>query len=48
MKLRVTVPFGAYQIGDEITDADAIKAILGSEQAAYVVQVKADPPPKSK
>jgi len=47
MKLVVTVPFGAYQVGDQITDADAIKAILGSEQSAYVVQVAADPPAKT-
>jgi|Deesub1362B_J571_1020462.scaffolds.fasta_scaffold145304_2 hypothetical protein len=48
MKLVVTAPFGAYQVGDQITDADAIQSILGSEQAAFVVQVAADPPPKSK
>ncbi|MFV0916101.1 hypothetical protein ABNQ24_12300 [Ralstonia pseudosolanacearum] len=42
MKLVVKDAFGTYKPGDEITDPDAIKAILGSEQAAYVVQVAAD------
>jgi hypothetical protein len=48
MKLVVTTPFGRYEIGDEITDADTVASILASEQAAYVTHVAADPPPKKK
>lgn len=48
MKLVVTTPFGGHQVGDEITDDKAIAAVLESEQAAFVTQVAADPPPKSK
>ena len=48
MKLVVTVPFGTYTQGDEITDQDAIQAVLASEQSAYVVQVSDDAPPKAK
>lgn len=48
MKLVVNVPFGTYKQGDEITDQDAIQAVLASEQSAYVVQVSDDAPPKAK
>ncbi|CAJ0705840.1 hypothetical protein [Ralstonia holmesii] len=48
MKLVVNVPFGTYQQGDEITEPDAVQAVLASEQSAYVVQVANDPPPKQK
>lgn len=48
MKLVVNVPFGTYQQGDEITEPDAVQAVLASEQSAYVVQVAYDPPPKQK
>ena len=48
MKLVVTVPFGTYKQGDEITDQDAIQAVLASEQSAYVVQVADDAPQKLK
>lgn len=37
MKLTVTVPFGAYVRGQQITDLLTIAAILNSDQAAFVV-----------
>lgn len=39
MKLVVIHAFADYKIGDEIKDAETIKAILESEQAQYVVKV---------
>ncbi|CAJ0698817.1 hypothetical protein [Ralstonia holmesii] len=48
MKLVVNVPFGTYQQGDQITDPDAVQAVLASEQSAFVVQVADDAPPKAK
>ncbi|CBJ38331.1 conserved protein of unknown function [Ralstonia solanacearum CMR15] len=48
MKLVVIVPFGTRQHGDEITEPAEVQAVLASEQAAYVVQVADDPPPKPK
>ncbi|WP_183031741.1 hypothetical protein [Cupriavidus sp. UME77] len=47
MILRVISPFNGYQIGDEITDAQEVAAILASEQSNNVVKVAA-PPVKSK
>ncbi|HTW27867.1 MAG TPA: hypothetical protein VME92_12125 [Acetobacteraceae bacterium] len=37
--LVVVRPFGSFQRGDVITDADAIKTVLQGEQAAHVVRV---------
>ncbi|MCK4121401.1 hypothetical protein HFK83_03325 [Ralstonia pseudosolanacearum] len=48
MKLVVKDAFGTYKPGDEITDPDAVQAVLASEQSAYVVQVADDTPPKAK
>lgn len=48
MKLIVTTRFADHQIGDEITDEKEVAAVLASEQAAYVTQVAADPPPAKK
>lgn len=41
MNLCVTEPFGEYAKGDIITDAEAIAAILASEQARFVVKIPA-------
>lgn len=46
MKLVVKDAFGTYKPGDEITDPDAVQAVLASEQSAYVTKVAADPPAK--
>ena len=43
--LRVTQAFADHAVGDDITDASAIKTILECEQAAFVVRV-ADPDPE--
>ena len=45
MNLVVLHAFGNYQKGDQIADADKVKAILESEQAAYVVKVAAQDDP---
>jgi hypothetical protein len=45
MDLIVTSQFGAYQVGDRITDQAAVKAIVESEQSAYVTQVASASPP---
>lgn len=42
--LRVIQPFADHDVGDAITDASEIEAILDSEHAAFVVSV-ADPEP---
>jgi hypothetical protein len=39
--LVVVRPFAAYAIGDAVTDADTIAAILASPHAADVVRVHA-------
>jgi hypothetical protein len=48
--LVVNEPFGQYQRGDRIEDPEAIKAVLESENAHFVVrsQVPVEPAPKSK
>ncbi len=46
MKLRVTQPFGNYNVGDEITDEDEIASVSNSGQSCYVVQVSDDPKTK--
>lgn len=38
MKLTVTRAFGAYAVGEEITDADEVAAILASDNAENVVK----------
>lgn len=48
MKLIVNTPFAGYQVGDVITDDKEVARVLASDQAAYVTQATADPPPKSK
>lgn len=48
MKLIVITQFGGHQVGDEITDQSDVVAVLASDQAAYVTQVAANPPPKQK
>lgn len=45
MKYVATQAFGQYAQGAEITDKEAIDAILASEQAAFVVRVPDDPAP---
>lgn len=42
MALTVTQPFAGHAVGDVITDADQIKAILADDTARFVV-VTADP-----
>jgi hypothetical protein len=37
--LTVITPFADYQRGDQIKDADAMQAILGSHNSHHVVQV---------
>jgi hypothetical protein len=37
--LVVVQPFGPHHRGDLITDADAVKAVLASENAARVVRI---------
>lgn len=37
--LVVVRPFGAYRIGDVVTDADAVQRILTSEHADHVVRI---------
>ncbi|MDR7257790.1 hypothetical protein J2X47_001970 [Sphingomonas sp. BE270] len=44
--LRVIQAFGGHSAGDSITDSDAVKAILDSDQASFVVAV-ADPEPEA-
>ncbi|MFS2114314.1 hypothetical protein [Herbaspirillum frisingense] len=45
MKYVATQAFGQYAQGAEITDNQAIDAILASEQAVFVVRVPDDPAP---
>ncbi|WP_198173295.1 hypothetical protein [Cupriavidus sp. USMAA2-4] len=45
MILRVISPFNGYQVGDEITDAKEVDAVLASEQSANVVKVAAPAAP---
>lgn len=42
--LRVTQPFAAYVVGDAITDAKTIKAILASDNATFVVAAADEEP----
>jgi hypothetical protein len=39
MKLVVKLPFANYQVGDEITDADKVAAIVASEHQHNVLKV---------
>ena len=43
--LIVVRPFGSWQVGDVVTDAESIDTILGSEHADHVVRI--DPPKES-
>lgn len=38
MKLTVTRAFGAYAVGDEITEPDEVAAVLASDNSANVVK----------
>jgi len=44
MPLTVTSPFDGHAVGDTITDADAVAAILASEAARFVVRTGDDTP----
>ena len=39
MKLVVTTAFQNYSVGEDITDMDTVKTILGGDQASNVVKV---------
>jgi hypothetical protein len=45
MDLLVVRPFGAYAVGDRITDADTIIQLLRDENASKLVRVAPLPPP---
>ncbi|NMM21841.1 MAG: hypothetical protein HHJ15_18130 [Rhodoferax sp.] len=45
MKLTVTRAFGAYAVGDEITDPQEVRAVLSSDNAANVVKTLASAAP---
>lgn len=47
IKLIVTEPFGEYVLGDEITDAATVQAVLDGENAGHVVPVQAPEAPAS-
>lgn len=47
MKLVVTHAFGQYQVGQEITDAKEIEAVLESNPGS-VVKVASEAPPAGK
>lgn len=44
LKLVVTNPFASYVVGDEITDAEAVKAVLDGPNWPSVVKTTADEP----
>lgn len=44
MHLVVKSPFEGYQIGDQITDPDAVKKIGDDHRASFVIRVAGDPP----
>ncbi len=48
MKLVVIQAFESYSVGDEITEQEAIDAILVSEQSAFVVKVAVSSKPAKK
>ncbi len=40
--LIVVRPFGPYRVGDVVSDAEAVSAVLASEHSEHVVRI--DPP----